>query len=122
MKSATPICILGALAASALLYSGVAGADPGDPTNPANPADPAATTDASFLHALDEDKVTYGDPASTISYAKGLCDKLRTGIPATQLISQVKSANPELTQQGADYFVAATMAHYCPDQVPPGHL
>lgn len=103
-KMAAAVFAVGALTAS--LCAGVAHADP---------------VDDSFLHALDEDKVTYGDPATAISYAKQLCAELRSGVPATKVISQVKSANPNLTQQGANYFVAAAMAHYCSDQVPPGN-
>lgn len=114
-KLATAVSTAGVLIASTVLCSSVARADPPEPTKPADP------TDTSFLHALDEDHVTYGDAAGTIDYAKRLCGSLRAGVPATQLISQVKSANPNLTQQGADYFVAAAMAHYCRDQIPPGH-
>lgn len=106
-KPAPAISVVGALAASAWLCSGVARAD---------------DTDTSFLHALDVDGVTYGsDAAGTVNYAKRICGSLRSGVPAAKLVSEVKSANPNLTPQGAQYFVAAAMAHYCSDQIPPGH-
>lgn len=105
-KLATAVSAAGALIASAVLCSGVASADP---------------TDDSFLHALDEDHVTYGDPGNAINYAKQVCNTMRSGVSANRVITQVQSANPKLTQQGAGYFVAAAMAHYCSDQVPPGN-
>jgi hypothetical protein len=75
----------------------------------------ADATDSSFLHALDQDGVTYQDPARIINYAKAVCDALHSGRPADELVNRIQSENPKLTQQGARYFVADAVAHYCPD-------
>ncbi|BCO34699.1 DUF732 domain-containing protein [Mycobacterium heckeshornense] len=75
----------------------------------------ADATDSSFLHALDQDGVTYQDPARIINYAKAVCDALHSGRPAAELVNRIQSENPKLTQQGARYFVADAVAHYCPE-------
>ncbi|BBY05343.1 DUF732 domain-containing protein [Mycobacterium noviomagense] len=75
----------------------------------------ADQTDSSFLAALDQDHVTYTDPTRIINYAKQVCAALHTGLPAGELVNRIQSENPKLTAQGASYFVADAVAHYCPD-------
>jgi hypothetical protein len=75
----------------------------------------ADETDSSFLHALDQDRVTYTDPERIVNYAKQVCAALHAGRPADELASRIQSENPKLTVQGARYFVADAVVHYCPD-------
>ncbi|WP_375487597.1 DUF732 domain-containing protein [uncultured Mycobacterium sp.] len=75
----------------------------------------ADETDSSFLHALDQDHVTYTDPERIVNYAKQVCAALHAGRPADELVNRIQSENPKLTAQGARYLVADAVAHYCPD-------
>jgi hypothetical protein len=75
----------------------------------------ADQTDSSFLNALDQDHVTYTDPDRIINYAKEVCAALHGGRPADELVHRIQSENRKLSAQGASYFVADAVAHYCPD-------
>jgi hypothetical protein len=75
----------------------------------------ADETDSSFLHALDQDHVTYTDPERIINYAKQVCAALHAGRPANELVNRIQSENSKLSAQGASFFVADAVAHYCPE-------
>lgn len=99
-RAAAGLCTAVVGAAIAWLGAGVAYAD---------------QTDSSFLNALDQDHVTYTDPERIINYAKQVCAALHGGRPADELVNRIQSENRKLTAQGATYFLADAVAHYCPD-------
>lgn len=76
--------------------------------------DPAPADDAGFLAALQQDGITYANPASAIASAHAVCDCLNNGESGLELVHDVKSHNPGFTMDAASEFSLLSAKYYCP--------
>jgi Protein of unknown function (DUF732) len=99
--------LLALLGVSAMIgLASPAYADPGADPNPAD--------DAGFLAALQQDGITYSNPASAIGSAHAVCECLDHGESGLNLVEDVKTHNPGFTMDAATQFALISAKYYCP--------
>ena len=74
----------------------------------------APADDAGFLAALQQDDITYPNPAQAIASAQAVCDCLNNGESGLKLVHDVKSHNPGITMDAASHFALLSAKYYCP--------
>ena len=76
--------------------------------------EPAPADDAGFLAALQQDGITYPNPAQAIGSARAVCECLDNGESGLELVHDVKSHNPGFTMDAASEFALLAAKYYCP--------
>jgi Protein of unknown function (DUF732) len=79
--------------------------------------DPEPADDAGFLAALQQDGITYSNPASAIASAHAVCECLNNGESGLELVHDVKSHNPGFTMDAASHFALVSAKYYCPSHL-----
>ncbi|TAM63613.1 DUF732 domain-containing protein [Mycobacterium sp.] len=81
--------------------------------------DPATTggEEASFLASLRSAGITYATPDGAIKFAKAVCVSMGHGEMGPQMVDELKSENPGLTDDHATSFLAIAAKYYCPQQL-----
>lgn len=80
--------------------------------------DPATTGDeAGFLASLRSAGITYATPDGAIKFAKAVCVSMGNGEWGPQMVDELKSENPGLTNDHATSFLAIAAKYYCPQQL-----
>jgi len=81
--------------------------------------DPAATggDEAAFLASLRSAGVTYATPDGATKFAKAACVSMGRGELGPQLVDELKSENPGLSDDHATSFLAIAAKYYCPQQL-----
>lgn len=80
-------------------------------------ADPGITdsgSDASFLAALRQAGVTFGNGGTAVAAAKAACGLMDQGQPEIDVVKNLTEQNPGLTISGAAKFTAIAASAYCP--------
>jgi hypothetical protein len=80
----------------------------------ADPGNADAGVDASFLDALTRAGITYTDGPNAINAAKTACGLMSQGQPELDVIQNVSTQNPGITQTNAAKFTAIAASAYCP--------
>lgn len=82
--------------------------------------DPAAAPgvdEAGFLASLRSAGITYSTPDGAIKFAKAVCVSMGNGEFGPQMLDELKSENPGLTNDHATSFLAISAKYYCPQQL-----
>ncbi|OBH48112.1 DUF732 domain-containing protein [Mycobacterium mantenii] len=81
--------------------------------------DPGTTggDEAGFLASLRNAGITYSNPEGAIKFAKAVCVSLGNGEFGPQMLDELKSQNPGLTNDHATSFLAIAAKYYCPQQL-----
>ncbi|CAM3324829.1 DUF732 domain-containing protein [Mycobacterium colombiense] len=82
----------------------------GDPVTPGG-------DEAGFLASLRSAGITYATPEAAITFAKSVCVSMGDGEVGPQMVDELKSQNPELTNERATSFLAIAAKYYCPQQL-----
>lgn len=82
----------------------------GDPAAP-------AVDEAGFLASLRSAGITYSTPDGAIKFAKAVCVSMGNGEFGPQMLDELKSENPGLTNDHATSFLAIAAKYYCPQQL-----
>lgn len=83
---------------------------------PPAPADPGVD-EAGFLASLRSVGISYATPQGAIKFAKSVCVSMGNGESGPQLLDELKSQNPGLTNDHATSFLAIAAKYYCPQQL-----
>lgn len=73
--------------------------------------------EAGFLASLRSAGVTYATPDGAIKFAKAVCASMGNGEVGPQMVDELKSENPGLTNDHATSFLAIAAKYYCPQQL-----
>lgn len=73
--------------------------------------------EAGFLASLRSAGVTYSTPDGAIKFAKAVCVSMGNGELGPQMMDELKSQNPGLTNEHATSFLAIAAKYYCPQQL-----
>lgn len=86
---------------------------------PLTHGDPAApgVDEAGFLASLRSAGITYSTPDGAIKFAKAVCVSMGNGEFGPQMLDELKSENPGLTNDHATSFLAIAAKYYCPQQL-----
>jgi hypothetical protein len=86
---------------------------------PLTHGDPAAAggDEAGFLASLRSAGITYATPDGAIKFAKAVCVSMGHGELGPQMVDELKSENPGLTDDHATSFLAIAAKYYCPQQL-----
>lgn len=81
--------------------------------------EPGATggDEAAFLASLRGAGITYATPDGAIKFAKAVCVSMGNGELGPQMVDELKSENPGLTNEHATSFLAIAAKYYCPQQL-----
>ena len=82
----------------------------GDPVTPGG-------DEAGFLASLRSAGITYSTAEAAITFAKSVCVSMSDGEFGPQMVDELKSQNPELTNDRATSFLAIAAKYYCPQQL-----
>jgi hypothetical protein len=82
----------------------------GDPVTPGG-------DEAGFLASLRSAGITYSTPEGAIKFAKAVCVFMGDGEFGPQMVDELKSENPGLTNDHATSFLAIAAKYYCPQQL-----
>ncbi|OBJ33673.1 glycine cleavage system P protein [Mycobacterium colombiense] len=82
----------------------------GDPGTP-------GVDEAGFLASLRSAGVNYSTPEGAIKFAKAVCVSMANGEVGPQMVDELKSENPGLTNDHATSFLAIAAKYYCPQQL-----
>lgn len=82
----------------------------GDPGTP-------SVDEAGFLASLRSAGVTYSSPDGAIKFAKAVCASMGNGEFGPQMVDELKSENPGLTNDHAASFLAIAAKYYCPQHL-----
>lgn len=82
----------------------------GDPVTPGG-------DEAGFLASLHSAGITYSSPEWAIKFAKAVCVSMSDGEPGPQMVDELKSQNPGLTNDQANSFLAIAAKYHCPQQL-----
>lgn len=82
-------------------------------------SDPGTTggDEAAFLASLRGAGITYSTPDGAIKFAKAVCVSMANGELGPQMVDELKSQNPGLTDDHATSFLAIAAKFYCPQQL-----
>lgn len=78
---------------------------------------PPGGDEAGFLASLRSAGITYSTPEGAIKFAKEVCVSLGNGEFGPQMVDELKSENPGLTNDHATSFLAIATKYYCPQQL-----
>lgn len=70
-----------------------------------------------FLASLRSAGVTYSTPDGAIKFAKAVCVSMGNGELGPQMMDELKTQNPGLTNEHATSFLAIAAKYYCPQQL-----
>lgn len=73
--------------------------------------------EAGFLASLRSAGITYSTPDGAIKFAKAVCMSMGNGELGPQMMDELKSQNPGLTNEHATSFLAIAAKYYCPQQL-----
>jgi uncharacterized protein DUF732 len=73
--------------------------------------------EAAFLASLRSAGITYSGPDGAIKFAKAVCASMGNGEFGPQMVDELKSENPGLTNDHAASFLAIAAKYYCPQQL-----
>jgi hypothetical protein len=73
--------------------------------------------EAGFLASLRSAGITYSTPDGAVKFAKAVCVSLDNGEFGPQMLDELKSENPGLTNDHATSFLAIAAKYYCPRQL-----
>lgn len=73
--------------------------------------------EAGFLASLRSAGITYSTPDGAIKFAKAVCVSMGNGELGPQMMDELKSQNPGLTNEHATSFLAIAAKYYCPQQL-----
>ncbi|OBJ80588.1 DUF732 domain-containing protein [Mycobacterium colombiense] len=79
--------------------------------------DPGSVDEAGFLASLRSAGVNYSTPEGAIKFAKAVCVSMANGEVGPQMVDELKSENPGLTNDHATSFLAIAAKYYCPQQL-----
>jgi hypothetical protein len=82
----------------------------------AEPATPGGD-EAGFLASLRSAGITYSAPDGAIKFAEAVCVSMGNGEFGPQMVNELKSENPGLTNDHAASFLAIAAKYYCPQQL-----
>lgn len=82
----------------------------------AHPGTPEAD-EAGFLASLRSAGITYSTPGGAVKFAKAVCVSMDNGEFGPQMLDELKSENPGLTNDHATSFLAIAAKYYCPQQL-----
>lgn len=82
----------------------------GDPVTPNG-------DEAGFLSSLRGAGISYSTPEAAITFAKSVCVSLGDGEVGPQMVDELKSQNPGLTNDQAASFLAIAAKYYCPQRI-----
>jgi Protein of unknown function (DUF732) len=87
---------------------------PAAPSTPA-PASIVSTPDQDnkYIQALNDQGISFANPAAAIANGKTVCDDLRRGVSVPQETAAFRASNPELAEH-ADAYVTISVHTYCP--------
>ncbi|OMB98894.1 glycine cleavage system P protein [Mycobacterium colombiense] len=102
--------LLPALSVGVAAAIGMAPLAHGDPGTP-------GVDEAGFLASLRSAGVNYSTPEGAIKFAKAVCVSMANGEVGPQMVDELKSENPGLTNDHATSFLAIAAKYYCPQQL-----
>jgi hypothetical protein len=76
-----------------------------------------ADPDSDFLAALTKAGVSYQSPSQAVAVGRAVCERMDSGMTATDLLSELRSSNPAITPDGAASFTAIAASAYCPQRL-----
>ncbi|BBU23290.1 Conserved exported protein of uncharacterised function [Mycobacterium xenopi] len=76
--------------------------------------------DASFLDALTKAGITYQNADGAVASGKAVCAMLDDGKNATDVVNQLRQANPGFSAQDAAKFSVLASVAYCPKYMQAG--
>lgn len=81
--------------------------------------DPVAPNgdEAGFLASLRSAGINYSTPESAITFAKSVCVSMGDGEAGPQMVDELKSQNPGLTNDHATSFLAIAAKYFCPQRL-----
>jgi hypothetical protein len=81
--------------------------------------DPVTTggDEAGFLASLRSAGITYATPGAAMKFARAVCVSMGHGELGPQMVDELKSENPGLTDEHATSFLAIAAKYYCPQQL-----
>lgn len=95
------------IVSAAIGIAPLAKADPGTP----------GVGEPGFLASLRSAGITYSTPEGAIKFAEAVCVSLGNGEFGPQMVDELRSENPGLTNDHATSFVAIAAKYYCPQQL-----
>lgn len=78
---------------------------------------PPGVDEAGFLASLRSAGITYSTPDGAMKFAKAMCVSMGNGEFGPQMVDELKSENPGLTNDHATSFLAIAVKYYCPQQL-----
>ena len=102
--------LLPALSVGVSAAIGLAVVAHGDPGTP-------GVDETGFLASLRSAGITYSSPDGAIKFAKAVCVSMGNGEFGPQMVDELKSENPGLTNDHATSFLAIAAKYYCPQQL-----
>lgn len=75
----------------------------------------SSSVDAGFIDTLDELGIEYESTNGVIDLAHTVCDELDEGTDPDDIVATFQDANPDLSTDGAQDFVVASVQAYCPE-------
>ncbi|HET9889144.1 MAG TPA: DUF732 domain-containing protein [Mycobacterium sp.] len=98
------------------LSVGVSAAIAMAPLAQAEPVTPGGD-EAGFLSSLRGAGINYSTPEAAITFAKSVCVSMGDGEVGPQMVDELKSQNPGLTNDQAASFLAIAAKYYCPQRL-----
>lgn len=85
----------------------------------ADPDSSGSGADGSFLAALHQAGISYGNGDGAVAAAKTACGLMDQGQPEIDVVKHVTEQNPGFTISGAAKFTAIAASAYCPQYLNP---
>ncbi|OSC29364.1 glycine cleavage system P protein [Mycobacterium vulneris] len=104
------LLVMGVGVSAAIAFAPLAQGDPVTPNG----------DEAGFLASLRSAGITYTTPEAAIKFAKSVCVSMDNGEVGPQMLDELKSENPGLTNDHATSFLAIAAKYYCPQQLNKG--
>jgi hypothetical protein len=79
----------------------------------------ADSTDDSFIASLDKAGITFNKRDQAVTAGRYVCELVGKGTKASEVVQDLRDANPKFTLDAATRFVGIAANAYCPDQLSP---
>jgi hypothetical protein len=77
----------------------------------------ADSTDDSFIASLNTAGITFNNRNQAVTAGRYVCDLVAKGTKASEVVQDLRDANPKFTLDAATRFVGIAANAYCPDQL-----
>ena len=79
----------------------------------------ADSIDDSFINSLNKAGITFNNRDQAVTAGRYVCELVAKGTKASDVVQDLRNANPKFTLDAATRFVGISANAYCPDQLGP---